>query len=51
MSSAYILQNEMHLPSMFDPDNRDPMKINKHLQVYHFNKTNCMFVFIISIFF
>jgi hypothetical protein len=38
MSSDYLLRNENHPSSMLDPDNRDPMKINKHLQVKNFEK-------------
>ena len=33
MSVTYLHQNETHQSSTLDPDNRDPLQINKHLQV------------------
>jgi hypothetical protein len=38
MSTDYLLRDQIHLPSMSDPDKRDPMQINKHLQVTKFRK-------------
>ncbi|CAF2951133.1 unnamed protein product [Rotaria sp. Silwood2] len=37
MSETYLLQDEIHPASLLDPDNRDPMRINKHLQLDFFN--------------
>ncbi|CAF0994255.1 unnamed protein product [Rotaria sordida] len=37
MSETYLLHDEIHPASPLDPDNRDPMRINKHLQLDFFN--------------
>ncbi|CAF1096720.1 unnamed protein product [Adineta steineri] len=37
MSTSYLSQDEINSSSLSDPDNRDPMKINKHLQLDFFN--------------
>ncbi|CAF0820724.1 unnamed protein product [Rotaria sp. Silwood1] len=37
MSTAYLFQNEIPPTSILDPDSRDPMGINKHLQLNFFN--------------
>ncbi len=50
MSTGCPFENENHSSSILDPDNRDPMHINKHLQVEILEKTTSL-IPIIFIFF
>jgi len=49
MSATYLLQNGTHPSSTMDPDNRDPLQINKHLQVQDLIEEN-YFILIYFIF-